>query len=250
MILLRCLFAIPHYIVLWLISLPLAIGGTIALTLISRALSPVVGPWTLLLAFFPIYAFIILAMGRLPEWLYRYLVGLTRWQYNINTYVLFHNAYPPFTWEDGAYSRLSFDVEEQGELNRWLPFVKWFAAIPHFIALLVLFIAAFFVYVFVWFAVLLTGRYPRGAFDFLIGVARWNARVTAYALLLVDEYPPFSLVPTSPPAGGRPAPSAESAERPAEDPASRLRELRSLLNDGILTEEEYEERRRRLVEEL
>ena len=79
MILLRCLFAIPHYIVLWLISLPLAIGGTIALTLISRALSPVVGPWTLLLAFFPIYAFIILAMGRLPEWLYRYLVGLTRW---------------------------------------------------------------------------------------------------------------------------------------------------------------------------
>ncbi len=97
MILLRCLFAIPHYIVLWLISLPLAIGGTIALTLISRALSPVVGPWTLLLAFFPIYAFIILAMGRLPEWLYRYLVGLTRWQYNINTYVLFHNAYPPFT---------------------------------------------------------------------------------------------------------------------------------------------------------
>jgi hypothetical protein len=80
------------------------------------------------------------------------------------------------------------------DLNRWLPLVKWFLAIPHFVVLLFLGIASIFAVIFAWFAILFTGRYPRGIFDFVEGVMRWALRVQAYALLLVtDDYPPFRL---------------------------------------------------------
>ena len=80
------------------------------------------------------------------------------------------------------------------DLNRWLPLVKWFLAIPHYIVLALLAIIALFAVVFTWFAILFTGRYPRGLFDFVVGVGRWGLRVQAYAFLLVtDQYPPFSL---------------------------------------------------------
>jgi hypothetical protein len=80
------------------------------------------------------------------------------------------------------------------ELNRWLPLVKWILAIPHFIVLFFLGIAAFFVVVFAWFAIVFTGHYPRGAFDFVEGVMRWGNRVAGYAVTLVtDAYPPFAL---------------------------------------------------------
>ena len=82
------------------------------------------------------------------------------------------------------------------DLNRWLPLVKWFLAIPHYIVLIILDIAAFFVVIIAWFAILFTGRYPSGMFDFVVGVLRWSLRVAAYAFLLVtDRYPPFSLAP-------------------------------------------------------
>ena len=86
--------------------------------------------------------------------------------------------------------------DAERDLNRWLPLVKWLLAIPHFIVLVFLWIAAFFVVVVAWFAILFTGRYPRGLFDFVVGVGRWTNRVTAYAIVLVtDEYPPFRLAP-------------------------------------------------------
>ncbi len=80
------------------------------------------------------------------------------------------------------------------DLNRWLPLVKWLLAIPHFILLFFLDIAAFVVVVVAWFAIVFTGRYPPGMFNFVQGVIRWHNRVTAYALVLVtDRYPPFSM---------------------------------------------------------
>jgi hypothetical protein len=88
---------------------------------------------------------------------------------------------------------VSFEVDYPEELNRWLPLVKWLLVIPHYFVLIFLGIGAFFVIVFAWFAVLFTGRYPRGAFDYLVGVQRWAYRVTAYHLLMTDAYPPFSL---------------------------------------------------------
>ncbi len=80
------------------------------------------------------------------------------------------------------------------ELNQLLPLVKWLLAIPHYIVLFFLNVAAFIVVVISWSAILCTGRYPRSLFSFVVGVMRWNNRVTGYAFLLVtDVYPPFQL---------------------------------------------------------
>jgi hypothetical protein len=82
----------------------------------------------------------------------------------------------------------------KSDLNRWLPLVKWLLAIPHFIVLFFLGIAAVFAVIIAWFTILFTGRYPRGIFDFVEGVMRWGLRVQAYSMLLVtDQYPPFRL---------------------------------------------------------
>ena len=88
---------------------------------------------------------------------------------------------------------LRFDVEYPEKLSRWLIFVKWLLAIPHIIVLFFLYIAAFVAWFIAWFAILFTGRFPRGMFDFIVGVLRWNYRVSAYTSLLRDDYPPFSL---------------------------------------------------------
>jgi hypothetical protein len=79
------------------------------------------------------------------------------------------------------------------ELSRWLPFVKWLLLIPHFIALWFVALGAIVVVVYGFFAVLITGRWPRGAFGYLAGTARWAYRVSAYFHLMTDAYPPFSL---------------------------------------------------------
>jgi uncharacterized protein DUF4389 len=82
------------------------------------------------------------------------------------------------------------------ELNRFLPLVKWFLAIPHYIVLVFLNIGAFFVVIVAWFVILFTGRYPRGMFDYVEGVIRWHNRVVGYAFILItDRYPPFRLSP-------------------------------------------------------
>jgi hypothetical protein len=87
----------------------------------------------------------------------------------------------------------TFEIAYPSELNRWLPLVKWLLAIPHFIALFFVGIAAFFVLVYAFFVVLFTGRWPRGAFDYVVGALRWYFRVLAYFHLMIDAYPPFSL---------------------------------------------------------
>jgi hypothetical protein len=82
------------------------------------------------------------------------------------------------------------------DLNRWLPLVKWLLAIPHYVVLIFLWIGAVVAVVVAWFAILFTGRYPRGLFDYVEGVIRWGNRVTAYAFILTtDRYPPFQLRP-------------------------------------------------------
>ena len=85
------------------------------------------------------------------------------------------------------------DVEDPGEMNRWLPLVKWLLAIPHYIVLWFLGIAVLVVLVISFFAVLFTGKWPEGMRDFVVGYTRWYTRVYAYILFLTDEYPPFSL---------------------------------------------------------
>src|SRR5690242_10627837 len=85
------------------------------------------------------------------------------------------------------------EISYPSELNRWLPLVKWLLVVPHLFALFFVGLGAFFVAVYAFFAVLVTGRWPRGAFDYLVGTARWTYRVLAYSHLMTDAYPPFSL---------------------------------------------------------
>jgi hypothetical protein len=138
--------------------------------------------------------FAILFTGRYPKALFDLAVMYFRWNTRMLAYVaLLRDEYPPFSGgEDPEYPvRLSIEYPER--LSRLLIFVKWLLAIPHILILALLGIVAFFVYVIGWFAILFTGRFPRGLFDFLVGYGRWYMRVNAYYLLLRDEYPPFSM---------------------------------------------------------
>lgn len=138
----------------------------------------------------------ILFRHRYPRWWFDFARELTRFGARIGAFfVLLTDEYPSTVEEQGVHLEIDYpDVEN--DLSRWLPLVKWLLAIPHILVLVVLTIAAFFAVVAAWFAILFTGRYPRGLFDFVVGVGRWWLRVEAYAFLLVtDRYPPFSLQP-------------------------------------------------------
>ncbi len=131
---------------------------------------------------------------RYPRWWFDFARELTRFGARVGAYLaLLTDRYPSTVEEQAVHLEIDYpDVE--GQLNRWLPLVKWLLAIPHYIVLVVLWLLAIVAVVIAWFAILFTGRYPRSLFDFVVGVGRWSLRVAAYAFLLVtDRYPPFSL---------------------------------------------------------
>jgi hypothetical protein len=131
---------------------------------------------------------------RYPRWWFDFARELTRFGYRVGTYLaLLTDQYPSTVEDQSVHLEVDYpDVER--DLNRWLPLVKWLLAIPHFVVLVFLWLAAVVAVVIAWFAILFTGSYPRGLFDFVVGVGRWSLRVGAYAFLLVtDRYPPFSL---------------------------------------------------------
>jgi hypothetical protein len=136
----------------------------------------------------------ILFRQRYPRWWFDFVLELTRFGARVGAYMaLLTDTYPSTVEHQAVELDIDYPNVEQ-DLNRWLPLVKWFLAIPHYIVLLFLAIGAFFVVIFAWFAILFTGRYPRGLFDYVVGVARWGLRVNAYAFVLTtDRYPPFSL---------------------------------------------------------
>jgi hypothetical protein len=131
-----------------------------------------------------------------PRWWFDWNLELQRFGNRVGAYLaLMDDRYPATDNHQSIHLDYPYpDVPRQ--LNRWLPLVKWLLALPHYFVLLALYVAAFFVVIVVWFAILFTGRYPRGAFDFVEGVIRWHNRVIGYVLVLVtDEYPPFRLAP-------------------------------------------------------
>jgi len=131
---------------------------------------------------------------RYPRWWFDFLFELTKFETRVFAYGAFMtDVYPSTTDEQSVHLELDYpDVEN--DLNRLMPLFKWFLAIPHYIVLAFLSIAALFVTIFAWFAILFTGKYPQGLFNFNLGCMRWWLRVNAYAnLMLTDEYPPFSL---------------------------------------------------------
>ena len=139
-------------------------------------------------------ALMIVFRQRYPRWWFDFARELTRFSYRVGAYMLLLTDIYPST-EDEQRVHLEIDYPDaKNDLNRWLPLVKWLLALPHYIVLVALSLIAIIVLVLAWVSIIVTGSYPRGLFDFLVGVGRWALRVSAYAFLLVtDDYPPFSL---------------------------------------------------------
>jgi Domain of unknown function (DUF4389) len=147
------------------------------------------------LLFLPVLLMIVFRQ-KYPRWWYDWNLQLMRFSNRIGVYLALMDDRYPSTEEEQSV-RLDFPYPDaKNGLNRWLPLVKWLLALPHYVVLIFLYLGAIVSVVIAWFAILFTGRYPRGLFDFLVGVGRWTNRVSGYAFALVtDEYPPFRLRP-------------------------------------------------------
>lgn len=172
----RIIWAIPIIIILALVSASIGNGLGVSGGFFLATL--------LLILFRQVY----------PRWWFDFIRELTRFENRAGAYLfLLTDKYP--STEDAQSVHIEIDYPDaKQDLNGWLPLVKWLLAIPHYIVLVILGVLAAFTVIVAWFAILFTGNYPRGLFNFVVGVMRWSLRVQAYAFLLVtDRYPPFSL---------------------------------------------------------
>jgi hypothetical protein len=166
----KWLLAIPHFII---VALLITVAGVLEF-----------------IAFFA-----VLFTKRWPRGLFDFTVQIYRWTGNVYAYgvLLLRDEYPPFSGDAGQYP-VTFEVDYDEDLSRWMIFVKWLLVIPHLIVLAFVGLAAYVAVVIAFFAILFTGRYPRGLFDFVVGTVRWYFRTQAYAFwFMTDRYPPFSL---------------------------------------------------------
>ncbi|MCU0309221.1 MAG: DUF4389 domain-containing protein [Thermoleophilia bacterium] len=183
---LRIFWVIPIAVLLGLVA-----GGTLQFGTRDSPGEPIVIAGGLL--FLP-PLLMILFREKYPRWWYEWNRELLRFTTRVTSYLaLMGDRYPSTDEEQQVHLEVPYpDVPR--DLNRWLPLVKWLLVIPHVIVLVFLNIAAIVVVIVAWFAILFTGRYPRGMFDFVEGVIRWHLRVVGYAIVLVtDRYPPFRL---------------------------------------------------------
>jgi len=136
----------------------------------------------------------ILFRQKYPRWWFDWNLELQRFSNRVGIFLALMDDQYPSTDEHQSV-HLDYRYPDAAiELNRWLPLVKWFLAIPHYIVLLFLDIGLVVMVIVAWFAILFTGRYPRAIFDYVEGVIRWQNRVVGYAFILItDQYPPFSL---------------------------------------------------------
>jgi Domain of unknown function (DUF4389) len=131
-----------------------------------------------------------------PRWWFDWNLNLVRFENRVGAFLfLLRDEYPSTDEEQTVHLDFPYP-DAKNDLNRWLPLVKWLLAIPHYIILLFLFLAVLVVVIISWFAILFTGRYPQGMFDFVVSVMRWANRVQGYAFILItDRYPPFRFEP-------------------------------------------------------
>ena len=136
----------------------------------------------------------LLFLQKYPRWWFDWNLALTKFGTRVWAYLaLLRDEYPSTDDERLYHIEIPYPKAEE-ELHRWLPLVKWLLAVPHYIVLSLLAVAALVAVIIAWFAILFTGRYPKALFDFVEGVFRWGLRVVAYAFLLAtDRYPPFRL---------------------------------------------------------
>jgi len=181
----RIVVAIPILIVLSLVN-----GATLAGTSNGQSRSVAAAGGLLFLA--PLV--MIVFRQKYPRWWFDWNVALLRFINRVVVFIfLLRDEYPSTDAEQAVHLEVDYP-DVPNDLNRWLPLVKWLLAIPHYVVLFFLTIAVFFAVIVAWFAIVFTGRYPAGLFDFVVAVMRWHNRVIGYAFLLVtDRYPPFSL---------------------------------------------------------
>jgi hypothetical protein len=133
----------------------------------------------------------VLFTGKYPRGLWNLALMYFRWQANVFAYLgMMRDEYPPFS--EGPYP-VVYNIDYPEHLSRWKWLFKWLLAIPHFIALAILGIGVYVVVFIAWLAIIFTGHYPRGMFNFVVGVMRWAQRVMTYLYLMTDAYPPFSM---------------------------------------------------------
>jgi hypothetical protein len=192
----RLLLIIPIAIILGLIS---GAGETITNTVFLNEAGEVIRRTQqtaggLVAGLIAATALMILFRRLYPRWWFDFSRELTRFEARVGAFAtLLTDRYPSTVDEQSVHLELDYP-NAKTDLNRWLPLVKWLLVIPHYVVLLFLSIASLFAVILAWFAILVTGRYPRSLFNFNVGVSRWWLRVGAYAFLLVtDRYPPFSL---------------------------------------------------------
>ena len=184
----RIIVAIPIAIVLTLLT-----GASLHYVTTSNATSETVtlatGGGVL---FLPLVLMIVFRQ-KYPRWWFDWNLQVLRFSNRVSAYLALLDDHYPSTDEEQAV-HLDFPYPDARQLNQWLPLIKCLLAIPHYFVLIFLGIGALGAIIIAWFAIVFTGKYPRGLFDFVVGVMRWSNRVTGYALVLVtDEYPPFSL---------------------------------------------------------
>lgn len=134
----------------------------------------------------------ILFRQKYPRWWFNWNLNLVRFATRVGTYLaLLTDTYPSVDEEQAVNLQIHYP-DVPNELNRGLPLIKWFLAIPHYILLFFLNTAGLMVVILAWFSILFSGRYPKSLFNFVVGVFQWNLRVAAYTIFLVtDNYPPF-----------------------------------------------------------
>lgn len=141
-------------------------------------------------------ALMLVFRRKYPRWWFDWNLAFTRFATRVWAYVaLLRDEYPSTDEEQAIHVELRYP-DAALELNRWLPLVKWILAIPHYVVLAFVTVAAAFCVLLAWLLILFTARYPRPLFDFVVGTFRWWLRVAAYAFILTtDRYPPFRLSP-------------------------------------------------------
>jgi hypothetical protein len=137
----------------------------------------------------------IVFASRHPEGLWDFAAYYMRWRVRVGAYLaLFRDEYPPFG-DDPYLTTFEASYPDDVDRNRLSVGLRIIYVIPHAVVLLFLDIAWFVTTVIAWFAILFTGSYPAGLYEFGVGVMRWHVRVEAFLLLMRDEYPPFNFNP-------------------------------------------------------
>jgi hypothetical protein len=187
----RSILIIPAAVILALVTAPIWSWGPGTETGVPQLWRVLFATGTFL--FIPTLL-MILFRRKYPRWWFDWNVAVTRFAGRVGVYAaLLTDEYPSTEREQSVHIEIPYP-DAKNDLLPGLPLVKWFLAIPHWFLLFFLGWAAAFCIFVSWFAILFTGRFPRGLFDFVVGVGRWALRAGAYAFLLVtDVYPPFSL---------------------------------------------------------